>query len=89
MFIYKLFYENKEKENLQDIIVVQMYEIVKIQMYFQSIYLIFLLMFFYSLILDVGKLTLASVNCEASDQPAHSQANSCSPTPRWTAMERC
>jgi hypothetical protein len=46
MFIYKLFYENKEKENLQDIIVVQMYEIVKIQMHFQSIYLIFLLMFF-------------------------------------------
>jgi len=33
----------KEKENLQDIILVQMYEIVKIQMHFQSNYLIFLL----------------------------------------------
>jgi hypothetical protein len=46
MFIYKSFYENKEKENLQDIIVVQMYGIMKIQMHFQSIYLIFLLTFF-------------------------------------------
>jgi hypothetical protein len=36
MFIYKLFYV-KEKEILQDIIVVQMYEIVNIQMHFQSI----------------------------------------------------
>jgi hypothetical protein len=34
MFIYKLFYETKEKENLQDIILVQMYEIVNIQMHF-------------------------------------------------------
>jgi len=42
MFIYKSFYENKEKENLQDIIVVQMYKVVEIQMLFQSIYLIFL-----------------------------------------------
>jgi len=42
MFIYKSFYENKEKENLQDIIVVQMYKVVEIQMFFQSIYLIFL-----------------------------------------------
>jgi len=31
----------KEKENLQHIIVVQMYEIMKIQMHFQSNYLIF------------------------------------------------
>jgi hypothetical protein len=36
MLIYKLFYEKKEKENLQNIIFVQMYEIVKIQMHFQS-----------------------------------------------------
>jgi len=41
MFIYKRIYIWKEKENLQDIIVVQMYEIVKIQMHFQSNYLIF------------------------------------------------
>jgi hypothetical protein len=40
-FISKLFYIKKEQENLQDIIVVQMYEIVKIQMHFQSNYLIF------------------------------------------------
>jgi hypothetical protein len=39
MIIYKLLYEKKNK-NLQDIIVVQMYEIVKIQMHFQSNYLI-------------------------------------------------
>jgi hypothetical protein len=32
MFIYKSFYE--EKENLQDIIIVQMYETVKIKMHF-------------------------------------------------------
>jgi hypothetical protein len=37
-FIYKSF---SEKNYLQDIIVVQMYEIVKIQMHFQSNYLIF------------------------------------------------
>jgi len=30
-------------------------------------------------ILDVGLLTVAGVSCEASDQPAHSQAISCSP----------
>jgi hypothetical protein len=30
----------KKKKNLQDIIVVQMYEIVKIRMHFQSNYLI-------------------------------------------------
>jgi len=42
MFIYKLFYEKKRKKNLQDIILVQMYEIVKIQMHFQSNFLIFL-----------------------------------------------
>jgi hypothetical protein len=34
MFIYKLFYEKKEKENLEDIIFVQMYKIAKIQMHF-------------------------------------------------------
>ncbi len=33
MFIYKLFLKKKFK-NLQNIIVVQVYEIVKIQMYF-------------------------------------------------------
>jgi len=42
MFIYKSFYE---KKNLQDIIVVQMYEIVKIQMQFQSNYDILVLIF--------------------------------------------
>ncbi len=41
MFIDKLFYE-KEKEILQDIIVVQMYEIVKYQMHFQSNYLVYM-----------------------------------------------
>jgi len=40
MFIYKSFYEKKEKE-FQDIIVVQMYEIMKIQIHFWSNYLIF------------------------------------------------
>jgi len=39
IFIYKYFYE--KKINLPDIIVVQMYEIVKIQMHFLSNYLIF------------------------------------------------
>jgi hypothetical protein len=38
MFIYKLFYE---KNKIQDIIVVQMYEIVKIQMHFHSNHLTF------------------------------------------------
>jgi hypothetical protein len=37
--------KKKEKENLQDIIVVQMYETMKIQMHYQSNYLIFWLMF--------------------------------------------
>jgi hypothetical protein len=32
-------------------------------------------------LLDVGKLTVAGVSCEASDQPAHSQVISYSPTP--------
>jgi hypothetical protein len=41
MFTYKLFYE---KKSLQDIILVQMYE-MKIQMHFQSNYFIFLLIF--------------------------------------------
>jgi hypothetical protein len=36
MFFYKSFYETKEKNIPQDIIVVQMYEIVKTQMHFQS-----------------------------------------------------
>ncbi len=40
MFIYKLFYE-KEK-NLQNIIVVEMYEIMNIQMHFQSNYLVYM-----------------------------------------------
>jgi len=40
MFIYKSFYE-KNKINLQDIIIVQIYEIVKIQMHFQLNYLTF------------------------------------------------
>jgi hypothetical protein len=43
MFIYKSFYEKKKKKktNLQNIIIDQMYEIVKIQMYFWSNYLIY------------------------------------------------
>jgi hypothetical protein len=52
MFIYKLFYE---KKNLQDIIVVQMYEIVKIQMHFQSNHLTFWLNFFHRCV-DLGKI---------------------------------
>jgi len=36
----------QRKENLQDIILVQMYETVKIQMHFRSIYLIFFLTIF-------------------------------------------
>jgi hypothetical protein len=39
--------EKKKKKNLQDILLVQMYEIVKIQMHFQSNNFIFLLNFFY------------------------------------------
>jgi hypothetical protein len=53
MFIYKLFYEKKKPP--QDIIIVQMYEIVKIQMHFHSNYLIFLLNFFYRCV-DLGKI---------------------------------
>jgi len=45
IFIYKSFYEKKEKRNLQDIIVVQRYEIVKIQMHCWSNYLIFWFLF--------------------------------------------
>ncbi len=43
MFIYKSFSTKKieEKQDLQDIVVVQMYKIVKIQMHFQSNYSIF------------------------------------------------
>jgi len=47
IFIYKLFYKKKKKNNLQDIIVVQMYEIMKIQMHFQSNYLLFWVNFFF------------------------------------------
>jgi hypothetical protein len=54
MFIYKLFYEKKEEENLQDITLVQMYEIVKIQMHFQSNSFIFLLNCFCRCV-DLGK----------------------------------
>jgi hypothetical protein len=46
--------EKKEK-NLQDIIIVQMYEIVTIQMHFHSNNLIFLLSFFYKYV-DLGKI---------------------------------
>jgi len=53
MFIYKLFYE--KKKILQDIILVQMYEILNIQMHFQSNYLIFLLNVFYSCV-NLGKI---------------------------------
>jgi len=49
MFIYKSFYE---KQNLQNIIVVQMDEIVKIQMHFQLIYLIY----FFNRCVDFGKI---------------------------------
>jgi hypothetical protein len=37
--------------------------------------------FFGAPILQVGQLTIAGVSCEASVQPVHSQAISCSPTP--------
>ncbi len=52
MFIYK---KNYEKKNLQDSIVVQMYEIVKIQMHFQSNHLTFWLKKFHGCV-DVGKI---------------------------------
>jgi len=39
IFIYKNIYEKKQKTNLQDIISVQRYEIMKIQMHFYSNYL--------------------------------------------------
>jgi hypothetical protein len=39
-------------------------------------------------ILDVGLLTVAGVSYEASDQPAHSQAISCSPMSRWSVTKR-
>ncbi len=55
MFFYKNSYEFLKKKNLQNIIVVQMYEIMKIQMFFQSNYdLIFLLIIFYRCV-DLGK----------------------------------
>jgi len=40
MFIYKSFYEKNEKKIFQNIVVVLMYEIMNIQMHFQSNYLI-------------------------------------------------
>jgi hypothetical protein len=40
---YIYIYINKRKNNILKIIIVQMYEIMKIQMHFQSNYLIFLL----------------------------------------------
>jgi len=55
MLIYNLSYHKKERTNLQDIILVQMYEIVKIQTHFQSNYLIFLLNLFYKCV-DFGKI---------------------------------
>jgi hypothetical protein len=54
MFIYKSFYE-KIKNNLQDIIIVQMYEIMKIQMHFQSNYLTFWFRIFHRCV-DFGKI---------------------------------
>jgi hypothetical protein len=51
MFIYKSFYEKQ----IQDIIIVQMYEIVRIQMHFWSNYLIFLFQFCYRCV-DLGKI---------------------------------
>jgi len=48
--------KKKKKRNLQDIIVViQMYEIVKIQMQFWSYYLIFWFNFFYYKCLNLGE----------------------------------
>ncbi len=55
MFICKLYYEKKRKKNLQDVILVQMYEIVKIQIHFQSNYSIFLLKLFYRCV-DLGNI---------------------------------
>jgi hypothetical protein len=54
IFIYKKIYDFFF-ENLQHIIFVQMYEIMKFQMHFQSNYLIFLLNFFYRCI-NIGKI---------------------------------
>jgi hypothetical protein len=53
MFIYNCFMK-KRIFFFQDIIIVQMYEIVKIQLHFQSNYFIFLLMFFDRCV-DLGK----------------------------------
>jgi len=61
MFIYKRNYlfkkilKIKNKKKLQVIILVQMYEIMKIQMHFQSNHLIFFLNFFYRCV-DLGKI---------------------------------
>jgi len=53
-YFYLLFFYGK-KINLQDIIVVQMYEIVKIQMHFQSNYLTFWFKNFHRCV-DRGKM---------------------------------
>jgi hypothetical protein len=57
MLILNMFFliMKKKKTNLQDIILVQMYEIAKIQMHFQSNYFIFLLNFF-STCVNLGKI---------------------------------
>jgi hypothetical protein len=47
MNIFFEFFDNKK--NVQDIVVVQMYEIMKIQMHFQSNYL----MFWFKIFIDV------------------------------------
>jgi hypothetical protein len=47
-------YEKERKRNLQDIIIVQLYEIVKIQMHFQSNYFTSLF-FFFDRCVDLGK----------------------------------
>jgi hypothetical protein len=48
---------------------------------FETISLVFNLLLF-TPILDVGLITIVGVSCEASIQPAHLQAISCSSTPR-------
>jgi len=67
MFIYKLFYEKIKIKNLQDIILVQMYEIVKIQIHFQSNYLIFLSNLFYRYV-DLGKIFKNEINFFSFEQ---------------------
>jgi hypothetical protein len=45
--------------------------------------------FFCAPILDVGLLTVVGVSCEASVQPAHSQAISCSPFFSCSPLSLC